>query len=115
MKFRYYIIFFLILALFSCNTGSPEKTQTFKVWGNCEKCKSVIEASCKVDGVIEKNWKIESTLMTIKFDSTKISIESIQQLIANSGYDNDGFYGDDYAYGKLPNCCQYERKPFELK
>ena len=53
--------------------------------------------------------------MTIKFDTAKISLEGIQQLIANSGFDNDGFYGDDYAYGKLPDSCQYERKPFELK
>ena len=115
MKSIYYIIFFLTLGFFSCSTGVPEKTETFNVWGNCEKCKAVIESSCSVDGVIEKDWNIESTLMTIKFDTTKISLEGIQQLIANSGFDNDGFYGDDYAYGKLPDSCQYERKPFELK
>ena len=53
--------------------------------------------------------------MTVKFDTTKITLDGIQQLIAKSGYDNDGYYGDDYAYGKLQDCCQYERKPFELK
>ena len=115
MKSTYFLIFSLTLGLFSCKTGSPEKTVTFKVWGNCEKCKSVVEASCTVDGVIEKDWKIESTLITVTFDTTKISLERIQQLIANSGYDNDKFFGDDYAYYKLPDCCQYDRKPFELK
>ena len=115
MKSVFYILFFLSVALFSCKTGSSEKTETFKVWGNCEKCKATIESACAVDGVVEKNWSPESTLMTVKFDTTKISIHGIQELIAKAGYDNDGYYGDDYAYGKLPDCCQYERKPFELK
>ena len=113
MKSIYYILFFLTLCLISCKTGTSEKTEIFKVWGNCEKCKTTIEKSVSVEGVIEKDWNIESTLMTVKFDTIKISLDGIQQLIAKAGYDNDGYYGDDYAYGKLESCCQYERKPFE--
>ena len=45
-------------------------------------------------------------MMTVKFDTTKISLDAIEQLVAKSGYDNDAYYGDDYAYGKLPACCQ---------
>ena len=101
MKSIYYILFFITLGLISCKTKTSEKTETFKVWGNCEKCKATIENSVSVDGVIEKNWSPESTLMTVKFDSTKITLDHIQQLIANAGYDNDGYYGDDYAYGKM--------------
>lgn len=115
MKFLFYTLFLLTIGLVSCKTGSPEKTEVFKVWGNCEKCKATIEASVNVDGVTEKDWNVESTLMTVKFDTTKITLDGIQQLVAKSGYDNDAYYGDDYAYGKLPACCQYERKPFELK
>jgi copper chaperone CopZ len=115
MKFLFYTLFFLTLGFASCKTSTPEKTETFKVWGNCEKCKATIEASVNVDGVTEKDWSVESTLMTVKFDTTKITLDGIQQLVAKSGYDNDGYYGDDYAYGKLESCCQYERKPFELK
>ena len=115
MRSLYYILFFLSLGLFSCKTQTAEKTEIFKVWGNCEKCKATIEGAVAVDGVTEKNWEPESTLITVKFDTTKISLDGIQQLIAKAGYDNDGYYGDDYAYGKLQDCCQYERKPFELK
>ena len=115
MKPLYYIIFFLTFGMYSCKTSSSEKVETFKVWGNCEKCKKTIESACAVDGVIEKNWDVESTLMTVKFDTTKITLDGIEQLIAKSGYDNNAYYGDDYAYGKLPDCCQYERKPFDLK
>jgi copper chaperone CopZ len=115
MKFLYSILFIFALGFFSCKTGTVEKTDTFKVWGNCEKCKKTIESSVSVDGVAEKDWNVESTLMTVKFDTTKITLDAIEQLVAKAGYDNDAYYGDDYAYGKLPNCCQYERKPFELK
>lgn len=115
MKLLFYIVFFLSLGLFSCKTPTAQKSETFKVWGNCEKCKVTIESAVNVDGVTEKDWNIESKLMTVKYDTTKITLNGIQQLISKVGYDNDGYYGDDYAYAKLPSCCQYERKPFELK
>ena len=115
MKSVYSILFLLVLVVISCKTGSPQKNETFKVWGNCKKCKHTIENACNVEGVIEKDWNIDSKLMTVKFDTTKITLINIEELIAKAGYDNDGYYGNDYAYGKLATCCQYERKPFELK
>lgn len=116
MKSFFYIIFISILGLFSCKTTStPEKTATFKVWGNCEMCKKTIEGSCAIDGIKEKDWNVESKLMTVKFDSTKVTLDEIQQSIAKVGYDNEVYFGDDYAYGKLESCCQYERRPFDLK
>lgn len=115
MKFLYSILFLSLIGLFACKTETANKTETFKVWGNCEKCKKTIENACVIEGVKEKNWNIESTLMTVTFDTTVVSLDRIQQAIANAGYDNDKYYGDDYAYGKLEACCQYERKPFELK
>lgn len=106
-----------VLFFIACDnkTNSPFKTETFKVWGNCDKCKTTIEGACVIDGVKEKNWNPESTLMTITFDTTKVDLDAIQKAIAKVGYDNDKYYGDDYAYGKLEACCQYERKPFEIK
>ncbi len=111
------LIFILITILFiSCDAPTTSvKTETFKVWGNCEKCKRTIEKSCKVEGVLESNWNENSKLMIVKFDTTLINLDIIQQSIAKVGYDNDGYYGDDYAYNKLDSCCLYERKPFELK
>lgn len=116
MRTFLYVLMFSSLVFFACKTQTADKTSTFKVWGNCDKCKATIEGSvANIAGISEKNWDVESTLMTVKYDSTKVTLEQIQQTIAKAGYDNDGFYGDDYAYGKLKECCQYERKPFELK
>ncbi len=116
MKSIFAFIIISILGITACNTVSTsEKTVSFKVWGNCEKCKKTIESSCSIDGVKEKEWNVESKLMTVKFDTTKISLDQLEQLIAKSGYDNDAYFGDDYAYAKLESCCQYERRPFESK
>lgn len=114
MKLKFFILtIFSVLVITSCNNNSPIKTASFKVWGNCEKCKKTIENSCAVDGISEAKWNVDSKLITVKFDTTKTTLIDIQQLIAKSGYDNEKFYGDDYAYNKLEECCQYERKPFE--
>lgn len=116
MKPLFAFVIVSVLGFTNCNTiSSPEKSATFKVWGNCEKCKKTIESSIAVDGVKEKDWNTESKLITIKFDTTKVSLNELGQLIAKVGYDNDAYYGDDYAYAKLESCCQYERKPFEAK
>lgn len=115
MKLNFIYIIISILLLSCGTTPTSIKTETFKVWGNCEKCKKHIETSCKIEGVLESNWNKDSKLMIIKFDTTLISLDIIQQSIAKVGYDNDSYYGDDYAYNKLDSCCMYERKPFELK
>ena len=114
MRFKLHIFTILLATvLFSCHNGTPLKTETFKVWGNCDKCKKTIENASNIDGVTEKKWDVESKLMTVTFDTTKVKLDQIQHIIAKSGYDNDKYYGDDYAYDKLESCCQYERKPFE--
>lgn len=116
MKSLLLIALFTVLGITACKTtSSSEKTATFKVWGNCGKCKKTIEGACAVDGIKEKDWNVDSKLMTVKFDTTKVSLDQIEQLIAKVGYDNEVYFGDDYAYAKLENCCQYERRPFEAK
>ena len=83
---------------------------TFKVWGNCEMCKETIEASLKVDGIAKADWNVDTKIMSVSFDSTKINLDKIQKNIAMVGYDNEKYTGDMKAYGNLPECCQYDRK-----
>ena len=85
-------------------------TSTFKVWGNCEMCKETIETSLKIDGISKADWNVDSKMITVCFDSTKINLDQIQKHIADAGYDNVSYKGNDKAYSELPDCCQYERK-----
>ncbi|MBI3519242.1 MAG: heavy-metal-associated domain-containing protein [Bacteroidetes bacterium] len=91
-------------------TANGATTSTFKVWGNCEMCKETIESSLKVDGITKADWNVDSKIMTVTYDETKISLDQIQKNIASVGYDNEKYKGDDKAYENLAGCCQYDRK-----
>lgn len=85
-------------------------TSTFKVWGNCEMCKETIEGSLKAEGISKADWNVDTKIITIEFDTAKISLDQIQKNISIVGYDNENYKGDDRAYSGLPECCQYDRK-----
>lgn len=83
---------------------------TFKVWGNCEMCKETIEGSLKADGITKADWNVDTKILTVEFDTVKISLDQIQKSVASVGYDNEKYKGDDKAYSELADCCQYDRK-----
>jgi len=91
-------------------TVNGATTSTFKVWGNCEMCKETIEGSLKVAGISKADWNVDSKIMTVTYDSTKITLDQIEKNIAGVGYDTEKYKGDDKAYHELAECCQYERK-----
>ena len=88
--------------------SSTFKTVTFKVYGKCGTCKTAIESSLKKkDGVQDRNWDQESKMIIVTYDSTLISLEKIQQKIANAGHDTDNLKASDEAYNRLAPCCRY--------
>jgi len=122
-KVKYLAIICVALALTSCGNDAKKEdaststivsngitTSTFKVWGNCDMCKETIEGSLKVEGVTKADWNTETKMISVAYDTTKISLDQIQKNIAFVGYDNEKYKGDDNAYNELPGCCQYDRK-----
>lgn len=100
-----------ISAFVGKSPAKKEKKITFKVYGNCEMCKKTIESSLKdVKGIKSSEWNVETKMMNVLFDEALITEKQIHQKIASVGYDTDLVKADDSAYGKLPGCCQYERK-----
>lgn len=86
------------------------KKESFKVWGNCDMCKSTMEKPFKkMEGVKSAKWNVASKKMTVKFDASKISLDDIKKTIASVGYDTEEFRAPDEVYSKLHGCCQYER------
>ena len=110
MKSAYYILFLLTLGMFSCKTGTPEKIETFKVWGNCEMCKNTIETSLHTKGIKSANWNVDTKQIAIEYDPNQLKVGELHRLIASEGYDTELEKGDDFAYENLHSCCQYERK-----
>lgn len=103
------------LTVVACGGGSnsgvtANSNATFKIWGNCEMCKETIEGSLKVDGIKNADWNKDTKMITVAFDSTKVTLDQIEKNVAAVGYDTEKYKGDDKAYAGLPECCQYQRK-----
>lgn len=86
------------------------KTDTFKVYGNCNMCKKRIEKAATLSGVTKAEWNVTSKVMTISYDPAKVTNDALQQKIAASGHDTEKATAPEGVYTQLPGCCQYERK-----
>lgn len=91
------------------NTTST-KTETIKVWGECETCQISIEKAAKVGGVSKASWDKTNNLLTLGYDPSKVKSDDIQKKIAAVGYDTEKYKADNKTYAKLNACCKYERK-----
>jgi ABC-type uncharacterized transport system YnjBCD substrate-binding protein len=93
------------------NTSQPAaKTETFKVWGQCDMCKSRIEKTAKAEGALTARWDEKSQMLTVTFDTAKTSKEALSKKLASVGHDTEKFKAPDDVYSKLPGCCHYERQ-----
>ena len=107
MKTKY---FFSALMIFcSANLFAQSKTDTVKVWGNCDECKDKIETAAKKAGAISADWNEDNYLLVANYNNDKTSGIDIQKEIAAVGYDTQDVKASDDAYNKLPKCCQYKR------
>ncbi|MBI5915195.1 MAG: heavy-metal-associated domain-containing protein [Bacteroidetes bacterium] len=107
-----------LLALFvaaSCSsqktaaTTAVEKTETFKVLGNCGMCQKTIQGAALKAGAKTAAWDMDAHTLTVSFDSGKTSVEKIQEAVAKSGYDTPKHKATEAAYNNLPGCCQFDR------
>ena len=90
---------------------AEKKTETFKVYGNCDMCKENIEGTLKKkEGVLKKDWSPKTKMLSVTYDPVKITLQQIKQKIADAGYDTDEIQAKPEAYNGLHKCCQYERK-----
>lgn len=86
------------------------KTETVKVFGNCEMCKDGIESAANKKKVSKADWNKDSKMAAITYDSKKTTLSTVLKTIALAGFDNDQYLAPDDAYAKLPDCCKYSRE-----
>ena len=101
----------IVLLLFPlCNAQTKnQKTETVKIYGNCEICEITIEKAGNLKNQSIVDWNKETKFAIISYDSLKTSKEEILKRIALAGYDSDTFLAPNDTYSNLPSCCQYER------
>jgi len=86
------------------------KTETVKVYGNCEMCKANIEKAGNLKNVSTVEWNKDTKMATLSYDSKKTNQDEILKRIALAGYDSEKFLAPDDVYSKLSGCCQYDRE-----
>ena len=100
----------IINAQTTTGTSAKQKTETFKVWGNCDMCKARIEKAVKADGALSADWDKTTKMLKLTFDPSKNSVDSFSKKLAAVGHDTEKYKADDKAYNALDECCKYERR-----
>ena len=105
------ILAIVTMALLGIQNGFAEnKSEKFKVSGNCEMCEKRIEKAAQgVAGVTKADWNKDTKLMTVDFDAAKTSLDKVEAAIAKAGHDTPLHKAEAKTYKALPECCQYER------
>ena len=86
------------------------KTEKFKVAGNCGMCETRIEKAAKsLEGVSAADWNQETKMIEVTFDDGITDVEAIHKAIAEVGHDTSKCSAKDEVYNQLPGCCKYER------
>jgi copper chaperone CopZ len=108
--FNILIVLSVVLAANSAHAQIKNpQTETVKVFGNCELCKTAIENAGNIKNTASVIWNKDTKMAEITFDSKKTNRDEILKRIALAGYDNDQFLAPDNAYAQLAECCKYER------
>jgi len=85
------------------------QSETVKIFGNCDMCKTAIENAGNNKNTANVNWNKDTQMAELTFDSEITNRDEILKRIALAGYDNDQYLAPDNAYAKLAECCKYER------
>ena len=81
-----------------------QKTETFKVFGKCDMCKTRIEKTVKAEGATSADWNTKSEMLTVTFDPSKTSVDALGKKLASVGHDTEKYKAPNDVYAKLPGC-----------
>jgi periplasmic mercuric ion binding protein len=91
----------------SKNDGNTKQTVEIQTNAECGTCKKIIEKELNyVKGITFADLDVPSKVLTVKFNSSKITLEDIRIRITKIGYNADDLKADPSAQSELPACCQ---------
>jgi copper chaperone CopZ len=101
----------LVFTFVSTNLLRAEDTNisevNIKTSATCDMCKTKIEKYVnKMEGIQKSDLNLDSKIIYVKFDKTKVTVEDIKNTIKDLGYNADEVKRDERAYKKLPKCCK---------
>lgn len=99
----------LLMALFFTGMASAQNTVTTKIKtsAECGQCKERIEEKLNyTKGVVFAELDVESKMLTVKYKKSKIGLQDIKKVVAETGYDADEVKAVPAKQKALPKCCQ---------
>ncbi len=79
-----------------------------KVYGACGMCKARIEKGMSdMAGVKSATWDVETKMLAISYDKSKVTMDTINKKAASLGHDTDAEKANKKVYDALPGCCHY--------
>jgi mercuric ion binding protein len=103
----------IVLAIFIASTSfSEEKTSKFETVviqtsAQCGDCKERIDGGLNyMKGISFAELDLESKKVTVKFNTSKITLDGVKKKINAVGYDADDSKADPEAIKRLPACCK---------
>ncbi|MBN2484443.1 MAG: cation transporter [Bacteroidales bacterium] len=107
---QFIIIFagFIFLVTLPAHAQKKELTTKFRVEGVCDQCKKRIENAAYLNGIKHCEWDKETEILTVVYNSDKVSLDAIHKSIAKAGHETEKEEADSVAYSKLPKCCAYK-------
>ena len=85
-----------MLALILLNTtakaqpvATKDSTTSFKVSGVCDQCKNRIEKSLKIKGIKTAEWDVDTKMLSLVFDPSKITLDKVYTRLADVGHDTE--------------------------
>jgi copper chaperone CopZ len=109
-----HIYFFLItfIVLLGCQKKQEDLQTTVIntptiVCGSCEKIvKKALYAS---DAVQDVKVDLDKKIIEVRYRPQQTNVETLEQLIADAGYDANDRKRDPTAYENLPECCKFDK------
>lgn len=107
---RIYLLGCFLLFVLNTTTKAQtanDSTAIFKVSGVCDQCKDRIEKALKIKGIKSADWDVDTKLLTLVFNPSKIALEKVHSRLADVGHDTELKKAKESTYKGLPDCCLY--------
>jgi len=87
--------------------GQKVVETSFKVSGVCHMCEDRIEKAVDIKGVKMADYDLDSQILSIAFNTQKISEEEIHTLLNKVGHDTEKSKASKEQYNSIHGCCKY--------
>jgi mercuric ion binding protein len=102
-------ILLIALSFLALSFTKQDKVQevVLHTTAECGQCKDRIEEKLNyTKGIVYADLNYKTQDLTVKFKTSKITLNEIKTIVSKLGYDIDDVKADPKAQSELPACCQ---------